>query len=102
MNHWMIVLICFAEFLDGFRTNTSFQNQDRDQLLNLASSLSSFFEHTGITNLVQSRIANSKGNISCLFFVLSSLSILDEQYSVNRSAIISNRPAVDPLINVKK
>jgi hypothetical protein len=49
----------FVEFLDGFRMNSTFQAQDRDKLLNLASSLTSFFEHTGITNLVQSRIAST-------------------------------------------
>lgn len=46
------------EFLDGFRTNSSFQQQDRDKLLNLASSLSSFFDHTGITHLAQNKIAS--------------------------------------------
>jgi hypothetical protein len=47
-----------SEFLDGFRTNPTFQQQDRDKLMNLASSLSSFFDYTGITNLAQSRIAS--------------------------------------------
>jgi hypothetical protein len=46
------------EFLDGFRTNSSFQQQDRDKLINLTTSLTSFFDHTGITNFVQSRIAS--------------------------------------------
>ncbi|CAF3725454.1 unnamed protein product [Rotaria sordida] len=36
----------YCEFLDGFRTNPAFQQQDRDKLLNLASSLSSFFDYT--------------------------------------------------------
>lgn len=70
----------YCEFLDGFRTNASFQQQDRDQLINLASSLSSFFDHTGITNRVQSRIAN-------------------EQYSINRSNINLTRTAMEPLLN---
>jgi hypothetical protein len=48
------------EFLDGFRTNTVFQQQDRDKLINLASSLSSFFDYTGITTLAQTRIASKK------------------------------------------
>jgi hypothetical protein len=51
---WFIEL----EFLDGFRTNPAFQQQDRDKLLNLASSLSSFFDYTGITNLAQNKIAS--------------------------------------------
>ncbi len=46
------------EFLDGFRTNPVFQQQDRDKLLNLASSLSSFFDYTGITNLAQNKMAS--------------------------------------------
>ena len=46
------------EFLDGFRTNPVFQQQDRDKLLNLASSLSSFFDYTGITNLAQNKLAS--------------------------------------------
>ncbi|CAF3564574.1 unnamed protein product [Rotaria sp. Silwood1] len=48
----------YCEFLDGFLTNPTFQQQDRDKLINLASSLSSFFDYTGITNLAQSRIAS--------------------------------------------
>ncbi|CAF3377758.1 unnamed protein product [Rotaria socialis] len=48
----------YCEFLDGFRTNTAFQQQDRDKLLNLASSLTSFFDYTGISNLAQNKIAN--------------------------------------------
>ncbi|CAF1372929.1 unnamed protein product [Rotaria sordida] len=47
----------YCEFLDGFLTNPAFQQQDRDKLINLASSLTSFFDYTGITNLAQSRIA---------------------------------------------
>jgi hypothetical protein len=45
----------FLEFLDAFRTNSTFQQQDRDKLINLASS---FFDYTGITNLARSRIAS--------------------------------------------
>jgi hypothetical protein len=45
----------YCEFLDAFRTNSTFQQQDRDKLINLASS---FFDYTGITNLARSRIAN--------------------------------------------
>ncbi|CAF4468281.1 unnamed protein product [Rotaria sp. Silwood2] len=48
----------YCEFIDGFLTNPTFQQQDRDKLINLASSLTSFFDYTGITNLAQSRIAN--------------------------------------------
>ncbi len=48
----------FVEFLDGFRTNSTFQQQDRNELTNLASSLTSFFDYTGITDLAQTRIAS--------------------------------------------
>jgi hypothetical protein len=51
-------IFIFIEFLDGFRTNPTFQQQDRDKLINLASSLSSFFDYTGITDLAQTRIAS--------------------------------------------
>ncbi len=50
----------YIEFLDGFRTNPTFQQQDRDKLLNLASSLTSFFDYTGITNLAQNKIASKR------------------------------------------
>jgi len=44
--------------LDGFRTSSTFPQQDRDKLLNITSSLTSFFDYTGITNLAQSKIAS--------------------------------------------
>ena len=45
------------EFLESFRSTSTFQ-QDPDHLINLTSSLTSFFDHTGITNLAQTRIAS--------------------------------------------
>ncbi|CAF3145170.1 unnamed protein product [Rotaria sp. Silwood2] len=62
----------YCEFIDGFLTNPTFQQQDRDKLINLASSLTSFFDYTGITNLAQSRIAN-------------------ESFTGNRLSAVSNR-----------
>ncbi|UJR22703.1 hypothetical protein I4U23_025739 [Adineta vaga] len=70
----------YCEFLDGFRTNSTFQPQDRNKLINLASSLSSFFDYTGITNLAQSRIAN-------------------ESFSGNRLPTISQRLTPEPMHN---
>ncbi|CAF4640522.1 unnamed protein product, partial [Rotaria magnacalcarata] len=43
-------------FLDDFLTNPTFHEQDRDKLIDLASSLSSFFDYTGITSLARSKI----------------------------------------------
>ncbi|CAF4304606.1 unnamed protein product [Rotaria magnacalcarata] len=46
----------YCEFLDDFLTNPTFHEQDRDKLIDLASSLSSFFDYTGITSLARSKI----------------------------------------------
>jgi hypothetical protein len=89
----LINLVKFSglEFLDGFRTNsTTFQQQDRDKLLNLASSLSSFFDHAGITNLAQSRIAREISN-QALFLPHASCYCLDDQSTANRLPVIPNR-----------
>ncbi|CAF1086973.1 unnamed protein product [Adineta ricciae] len=45
-------------YCDDFRTNPTLQYQDRDKLLNLASSISSFFDYTGIANIAQNKISN--------------------------------------------
>ncbi|CAF3571080.1 unnamed protein product [Adineta steineri] len=70
----------YCEFLDGFRTNSTFQQQDREKFMNLATSLSSFFDYTGITNLAQTRIAN-------------------ESFSGNRLPIIPHRLTADSMNN---
>lgn len=59
----------FQEFLEGFRSTSTFQ-QDPDNLFSLTSSLSSFFDHTGITNLAQSRFSSS-----FLFYIVQSIEI---------------------------
>ncbi|CAF1298361.1 unnamed protein product [Adineta steineri] len=45
----------YCEFSNAFRTNSSFQQQDRDKLANLPTSL---YDYTGITNFAQHKIAN--------------------------------------------
>lgn len=88
---WSILWNIVVEFLDGFRTNSAtFQQQDRDKLLNLASSLTSFFDHAGITNLAQSRIAREISN-QALFLPLTSCYCLDDQSTTNRLPVIPNR-----------
>lgn len=85
------MILDFLEFLDGFRSNsTTFQQQDRDKLLNLASSLTSFFDHAGITNLAQSRIARETSN-QALFLPHASCYCLDDQPAANRLPVIPNR-----------
>jgi len=78
----------FVEFLDGFRTNSTFQQQDRNELTNLASSLTSFFDYTGITDLAQTRIASK---IEIYFFDFSSVLFIDEISISNRLPVVSNR-----------
>ncbi|CAF0847545.1 unnamed protein product [Didymodactylos carnosus] len=53
----------YCELLDIFRASSTFQ--DRDQLINLASSLSNFFDYTGITNMVQSRTHDAR-SLNCV------------------------------------
>ncbi|CAF1075771.1 unnamed protein product [Didymodactylos carnosus] len=53
----------YCELLDTVRASSTFQ--DRDQLINLASSLSNFFDYTGITNMVQSRTNDSR-SLNCV------------------------------------
>ena len=83
-------IVDHLEFLDGFRTNSTFQQQDRDKLINLASSLTSFFDHAGITNLAQSRIA---GQISkkTILLVCSISGFSGDSSAVNRLPNLSNR-----------
>jgi len=64
--------------------------------MNLASSLSSFFDYTGITNLAQSRIA-SKIHEMILVFLLP---CLDDLSISNRLPVTSNRTTSASVNNV--
>ncbi|CAF3444186.1 unnamed protein product [Rotaria socialis] len=66
----------YCEFLDDFLTNSTLHEQDRDKLIDLASSLSSFFDYTGITSLARSKKPN-------------------ESFAQIRPSVISNRATLE-------
>ncbi|CAF1588004.1 unnamed protein product [Adineta ricciae] len=84
----------YCEFLDGFRTNPAFQ-QDRDKLINLASSLSSFFDYTGITNLAQSRIATDSFSGNRLPMTSHNLTSEPTNNPISLPVVMEEEPAFD-------
>ncbi|UJR26341.1 hypothetical protein I4U23_007676 [Adineta vaga] len=67
-------------YCDNYRTSSTLQQQDRDKVLNLASSISSFFDYTGVTNLTTNKISH-------------------EPIPFNRLPIVSNRTVLETTHN---